>query len=327
MPSPGVTVIEGNCLDVLPTLSTASVDAVVTDPPYGLSFMGKEWDHGVPGVPFWEAAIRVLKPGGYALIFGGTRTYHRLTCAVEDAGFEIRDCLNWLYGTGFPKGQGCLKPAWEPILLARKPGKGIKPLGIDACRVPGEVPTTTRGNSFDRMNDDRWQESNTTFTPSAAGRYPANVLHDGSDEVLEAFAAFGESKSRASMRGVGLTGADQKVFGRGRPDFDTFRGHDDTGTAARFFYCAKASKSERGEGNTHPTVKPLALMRWLVRLVCPPEGVVLDPFAGSGTTGVAAVTEGRKCILVEKDGQYVEAIRKRTSAARNQLNNTARAKG
>lgn len=316
-----IVVIEGDCIAASTAMDAGSVDAIVTDPPYGLEFMGKEWDSPWKGTkaahaearvrradetadpvkrrylasavnkyeagrPFqawcetWAvAALRVLKPGGYMLAFGGTRTYHRLACAVEDAGFEVRDCLMWMYGTGFPKGQGCLKPAWEPILLARKPGKRVLPLGIDECRIGTETIKTSgvrrgTGNSLqikDYVTPDGWEGS------EHVGRYPANVLHDGSDEVLEAI-----------------------------------------GDPARFFYCAKASKKDRGEGNTHPTVKPVELMRWCVRLVARPGGLVLDPFGGSGTTAVACVMEGRRCILVEREPAYVEiALRRVTEAEKS----------
>lgn len=312
-----VRVIEGDCLDALPALPDGCVDAVTTDPPYELGFMGRGWDK--TGIAFdvevWRGVLRVLKPGGYMLAFGGTRTYHRLACAIEDAGFEIRDCLMWLYGTGFPKGDGCLKPAWEPILLARKPGKRVLPLGIDACRIktavlPSERRTSHRGASgFFALGDKQEGERH-----NAAGRYPANVAHDGSDEVLEAFAAFGEKTSGSRKAGeyqpqgfYGNAIAERPAgMERAMPALE-----GSTGTAARFFYCAKASKSERGADNTHPTVKPLALMRWLVRLVTPPGGTVLDPFAGSGTTGVAAALEGRRCLLIEKDPAYAAICRER----------------
>lgn len=310
-----VRVIEGDCLDALPALPDGCVDAVTTDPPYELGFMGRGWDK--TGIAFdvevWRGVLRVLKPGGYMLAFGGTRTYHRLACAIEDAGFEIRDCLMWLYGTGFPKGQGCLKPAWEPILLARKPGKRVLPLGIDACRVPGQAQPFANGSRRSggimgrHVKSERWE-------PTHDGRWPANVAHDGSDEVLEAFAAFGEtSPSRAGSR---KRSGERAQDGHGRADgYRMNEGemveYGDTGTAARFFYCAKAGKSERGADNTHPTVKPLALMRWLVRLITPPGGLILDPFAGSGTTGVAAALEGRRCILIEKEPTYAAICRER----------------
>jgi site-specific DNA-methyltransferase (adenine-specific) len=376
-----VRLIQGDCLDVLRALPDGCVDAVVTDPPYGLEFMGKEWDKfgggkvGTPGIgdrttPWvsnqgwngmrcrkcghlphggspchcpdpdiraaddrWKkfqafneawatAALRVLKPGGYMLAFGGTRTYHRLTCAVEDAGFEVRDCLMWLYGTGFPKGKGCLKPAWEPVLLARKPGPKVLPLNIDACRVPtGDDTGRTRHTALGRMNDDGWQPSSQESDSHPAGRYPANVTHDGSAEVLDAFAAFGEKTSGSRKAGeyqpqgfYGNAIADRPA-GMERP-MPELTG--DTGTAARFYFCAKASRSERvtlPDGTSHPTVKPLELVRWLVQLVTPEGGTVLDPFSGSGTTGVAALSEGRRAVLVEKEPGYCDIIRKRLAHA------------
>jgi site-specific DNA-methyltransferase (adenine-specific) len=251
------------------------------------------------------------------LAMGGTRTYHRLTCAVEDAGFEIRDCLAWMYGTGFPKGQGCLKPAWEPILLARKPGPRVLPLGIDACRVPTGGEGVLKWSEPRDMGYGRGSDRKGEATYTNVGRYPANVLHDGSDEVLEAFAAFGESKSPNAPKAY-RRGSDNKCYTM-ESGSNRFRegapvevpAYGDTGSAARFFYCAKASKSERGEGNTHPTVKPLALMRWMIRLVTPEGGRVLDPFAGSGSTLVAATLEGREAVGVELNAEHCEIIKRR----------------
>ena len=341
------TVLTGDCRKVLYTLPANSVDAVVTDPPYELGFMGKKWDG--TGVAFdpetWCTVLRVLRPGGYMLTMGGSRTYHCLACAVEDAGFEIRDCLMWIYGSGFPKGQGCLKPAYEPILLARRPGNKVLPLGIDGCRVPtGERPAKTGGMARKASPVDGafagLEEKNGETTE--LGRWPANILHDGSDEVMEAFAAFGESKSKPGMRGE----RHGSVYGGGKgPEGPNgLRGHEDSGTAARFFYCAKASRRERNAGleelkthgkqgsrpnskdltgkfpdhdhrerggNNHPTVKPLALMRWMVRLVAPQGGHVLDPFGGSGTTALAALAEGLAVTLIEENAEYVEIINKR----------------
>jgi site-specific DNA-methyltransferase (adenine-specific) len=293
----------GDCLAVMPTLRAATVDAVVTDPPYGLSFMGKGWDHAVPGAEYWEAASRLLKPGGYLVAFGGSRTFHRMACAIEDAGFEIRDTIMWLYGSGFPKAKSCLKPAHEPIILARRPGP-MRPLGIDACRVAtGE---STRRHNTAEMGYHGRNLATEYVTGSDAGRWPANVAHDGSDEVLEAFAAFGERKAAPHGPGVKARG----MFGieAGHP------GYGDTGTAARFFYCAKASKAERA-GSDHPTVKPLALMSWLCRLVTPPGGVILDPFLGSGTTGAAAVADGFRFIGIERDPGYFRTAKRRIAQA------------
>lgn len=389
--------IQGDCRKVLPTLPAESFDSVVTDPPYGLEFMGAEWDSfgtaptggasfspdgmgkGFKALPSYTGSpnpmcencggsqrgndrkgfkrcrcespvfpntrakqmrgfgewcgtwlptvFRVLKPGGYMLAMGGTRTYHRLACAVEDAGFEIRDCLMWLYGTGFPKGQGCLKPAWEPVLLARKPGKRVLPLGIDECRVPYASADDEREAKDKNQHGDfgsgpmtnavygKFTKDRENYDPP--GRYPANCLHDGSDEVLEAFAAFGERKS-----GIAVTrNGGGRIIGRiaymgskphsGVPD----SGYSDTGTAARFFYAAKASKAERGKDNAHPTVKPLALMRWLVRLVTPEGGKALDPFAGSGSTLVAATQEGREAVGIELDESHCDIARRRVADA------------
>ena len=324
-------------------------DACVTDPPYGLAFMGKGWDHSVPGADFWTPTLRVLKPGAYLLAFGGTRTFHRLACAIEDAGFELRDTLMWVYGSGYPKsrnlgdGRGtALKPAWEPIILARKPlvgtvaenaaAWGTGALNIDACRI-GEQ----------------------------AGRWPANVLHDGSGEVLAAFPeAPGQladaSSSSSSRKNQNVYGAMRR--GRGdEPIADSDNEGDvgfkmkpgarriDSGSAARFFYCAKADRDDRNEGcenlpskplhwssgdqnpgsfqsegtdktakNHHPTVKPTALMRYLCRLVTPAGGIVLDPFMGSGSTGKGAVLEGYSFHGIELDAEYAAISRARINA-------------
>jgi len=303
-----VSVIEGDCLARVADLPADAFDSLITDPPYGLSFMGKEWDHGVPGADFWAAFLRVVKPGGYLAAMGGTRTYHRLTCAIEDAGWEIRDCLSWLYGSGFPKGQGCLKPAWEPIVLARKPGPRVLPLGVGECRIGAPIAYKPGGWHHDHtINDDGWTGGEQPADREPLGRWPANVVHDGSDEVLEAFAAFGEKKgavSNGKKKGNGFSGPwgqqEQKS------------GHNDTGTAARFYYCAKPSPEERGD-NRHPTVKPLALMRWVVRLLCPADGLVFDPFGGSGTTAVAAALEGRLCVTIEREPAYADIARRRVS--------------
>ena len=376
-----VWVIPGDCTNVMRSLPAGSVDAVVTDPPYGLEFMGKEWDSfgggrvGMPGIgdrgtpwvssqgwnglrcrkcghlphggspcqcpnPDIRAAddrwllfqefnrqwavesLRVLKPGGYLLAFGGTRTYHRLTCAVEDAGFEVRDCLMWMYGTGFPKGNGCLKPAWEPILLARRPGPKVLPLGVDECRIAAEMRPLIAADRRKGLTGNALKGADGSLCGSrmagvtTEGRYPANVVHDGSDEVMETFAAFGERRPGerpAKRTGLGYMGGANGTTGE--------REVLDSGTAARFFYCAKASKSDRGEGNTHPTVKPVALMRWLARLVCPPGGLVLDPFGGSGTTAVACILEGRRCYLIERELGYAEIALGRIAEAKKKQGN------
>jgi site-specific DNA-methyltransferase (adenine-specific) len=343
----------GDCLDVMAGMADNSVDAVVTDPPYGLTFLGKDWDRGVPGVPFWEQALRVAKPGAHLLAFGGTRTYHRLACAIEDAGWEVRDCLAWVYGSGFPKshngpwGGTALKPAYEPIILARKPlcgtvaanvaAWGCGGLNVDGCRVEtGEVTGWGGGGS------DGFGGYGGGAPRPASGRFPANLVHDGSDEVLAGFPVTGAAK--ASMRGLqhsGRHGGMADLGGNIADGTDYVRGHDDLGgSAARFFYCAKASRGEREAGlwwdfeqkarptmgsgiggqpdqtrqnnrNIHPTIKPIALMRWLVRLVTPPRGLVLDPFTGSGTTGCAAVLEGMAFVGAELSAEYAEIARAR----------------
>ena len=346
--------INADCLEAMTRAKPELVDAIVTDPPYGLAFMGKQWDHGVPGAPFWEAALRVAKPGAHLLAFGGTRTYHRLACAIEDAGWEIRDCLMWVYGSGFPKsldvskaidkagggesateaakqweGWGtALKPAFEPIILARKPfpttvaanvlTHGTGGLNIDGCRVEGappSVPQPVFNSPTGRSYGMKTGEGRNGEMSQATGRWPANFIHDGSDEACSPL-----------------------------------------GESSRFFYCAKASKKDRDEGldafnskasssmsgrrnpenaewdtgndvtsrfvtnrkNVHPTVKPTDLMRYLCRLITPPGGVILDPFMGSGSTGKAAILEGFRFIGIEKEAEYLEIAKARIEFAQSQ---------
>lgn len=362
----------GDCREVMQAMDAESVDSIVSDPPYGLSFMGKGWDHGVPGVEFWEAALRVAKPGAHLLAFGGTRTFHRLTVAIEDAGWEVRDCLGWLYGSGFPKShnlhgewQGwgtALKPAWEPIILARKPlsgtvaanvlEHGTGAINVDGCRVAGVVPKTVHGVSsrqgevYGKYRDEP-QESN----PSLLGRWPANLIHDGSDEVVGLFPANAPSGGVTHQPNrSGFSG-----FRSGRDDGTNIQRAPDSGSAARFFYCAKASKRDRDEGcegleerackncttggngegdkrtigrqssiekeplakarNHHPTVKPTDLMRYLCRLITPPDGLVFDPFTGSGSTGKAAMLEGLRFVGAELSPEYIEIARARIGHA------------
>ena len=299
-----------------------SIDAVVTDPPYGLSFMGKRWDYDVPSTEIWAECLRVLKPGGYLLAFAGTRTQHRMAVRIEDAGFEIRDMLAWMYGSGFPKSynlggehQGwgtALKPAMEPITMARKPFKatvaqnvqewGTGAINIDGCRIgEEEIKTCAKvpGKSFNSLAP--VSGFNGCEESTHLGRWPANVLHDGSPEILQGM-----------------------------------------GEAARFFYTPKACKSDRENGcfvlplvsykmnrppdsdldlvptvnrNFHPTVKPTDLMRYLCRMVTPTGGVVLDPFTGSGSTGRGAVLEGFRFIGCEMDADYITIAKARIVAA------------
>jgi DNA modification methylase len=425
-------IYHGDCREVMQTLHPESVDSIVSDPPYGLSFMGKGWDHGVPGVEFWLEALRVAKPGAHLLAFGGTRTYHRLACAIEDAGWEIRDCVMWVYGSGFPKshdvskaidkaagaerevvgpsqaniradlkyggndpshnhgrygavthppitapatdaarqwsGWGtALKPAWEPIIVARKPlcgtvaenvlTHGTGGINVDGCRVEADWENDPSKRGFghgvmkqgerqkyaDRASGEWGMKDETQWTPTQ-GRWPANVIHDGSDEVVGLFPQCKSGGQNATSESKpGFSGGWQRPGGVG---------FHDSGSAARFFYCAKASKADRDEGceglpqtvkqsvahgdkrhgtlpytnepremkprprgNHHPTVKPTALMRYLCRLVTPPGGVVLDPFTGSGSTGKAAILEGFRFIGIEREAEYVEIAKARIGAA------------
>nr|WP_273924502.1 site-specific DNA-methyltransferase [Pseudomonas idahonensis] len=355
-----------------------SVDSVVTDPPYGLGFMGKKWDASVPGVEVWAECLRVLKPGGHLLAFAGTRTQHRMAVAIEDAGFEIRDMIAWVYGSGFPKshnlggeheGRGtALKPALEPITFARKPligtvaknvqAHGTGALNIDSCRVAAggeQNPTIHRrqapplrasgrsaaeaeaiGKMENRTSPERYAEQR---PGEFLGRWPANLIHDGSSEVVALFPA--EAGACAPVMGTeptanGFSGS-VKYSGMMWRTKGVF--HADSGSAARFFYCAKTSREDRNEGlhsgmqpsvatgatmrdretadwparngNHHPTVKPTDLMAYLLRLVTPPGGTALDPFMGSGSTGKAAMREGFRFIGCELDEQYAAIARAR----------------
>ena len=393
----------GNCLELMATMEVNSVDSVVTDPPYGLSFMGKAWDHGVPGELFWVEALRVAKPGAHLLAFGGARTFHRLMVAIEDAGWEIRDTVMWVYAQGFPKSldvskaidkavgaerekvaigspvkrmipgadqdktgswikdngrifqpgveipatdasrqwQGwgtALKPAWEPIIVARKPligtvarnvqEHGTGGLNIDGCRVSvdpggaddsrlgwqGKWTTTEQQRIFGNGNG----IPRGTVESSHLGRFPANLIHDGSDEVL---AGFPDSKGQqGDVRGTepSYTG-DENTNCYGEFARVPSPKRSDSGSASRFFYCAKASKSDRTMNgqveNKHPTVKPNSLMRYLCRLVTQPGGLVMDPFCGSGSTGVAAVQEGFRFIGIERDEDSATTARDRIRIA------------
>ena len=381
-----IVLLLGDCLGVMPTLD-AEVAAVITDPPYGLEFMGKDWDRGVPGEAFWCAAMGTAKPGAHLLAFGGTRTFHRLACAVEDAGWEIRDSLFWLYGSGFPKslnldgewkGWGtALKPACEPITMARKPlvgtvaanvlEYGTGAINIDGCRVAtdGETFKAPRSNPENRAgivgsamqatgSADRNHAAQAASIERTAtlGRWPANVILD--DEA----AAMLDAQTGQLTSGVMAAGTRRAAQdGPGSVCYGTYGGnatasdtYGDTGGASRFFYCAKPSRAERDagthaidprqrdesrkagdpggdnprnrgvrkRGNFHPTVKPVELMRWLIRLVTPLGGLVLDPFVGSGTTGVAAWREGRRFIGIEREPEYFEIARRRLDDATRQ---------
>jgi DNA modification methylase len=380
---PLVTLLHGDCIEVLPTLEADSVDAVVTDPPYGLEFMGKDWDgfrkpsvrdqqpgsahngttflatRNTPeyraGHPFqvwceqWgREALRVTKPGGYLLAFGGTRTHHRLVCALEDAGWIIRDELDWIYASGFPKGKANLKPAHEPIVLARKPGP-LRPLGIDECRIEsGERPVMVRTETVVGAIAMAGESTGATASGEVTtqGRWPSNVLlsdpelFDQPNPYVVGSGATPHTQSgyRGDTSGTLYEGGWK---GTGEPV-----GYGDSGGYSRFFIVPKSDRAERERGlgdrpkqqlktmgdgagewskhgpdnpglqraNIHPTVKPIDLMRHLVRLVTPLGGVVLDPFLGSGTTCLAASEEGFRSIGIERELEYLEIARGRLMA-------------
>ena len=374
MPVDAYTLLHGDCLELLRTLPDNSVDAVVTDPPYGLSFMGKRWDYDVPSEDIWRECLRVLKPGGHLLAFAGTRTQHRMAVRIEDAGFEIRDMIAWVYGSGFPKSHNldgawhgwgtALKPALEPITVARKPlvgtvaenvlEHGTGALNVDGCRVDAADSewTATKSPTGTFSQEHRpWKDKLTgveVVSGGKGGRWPANLIHNGSEEVVELFPVTGPAKAG------GKSGADPGMWS-GKKQSERGGHNDNGGSAARFFYCAKASKADRDEGcegmeakgkgardgervsntlkgptnalrpdsatisrNHHPTVKPTDLMRYLCRLVTPPGGVVLDPFMGSGSTGKAAILEGFRFIGCEREAEYLDIARARIEAAVNE---------
>jgi len=427
----------GDSLEVLKGLPDNSVDSIVTDPPYGLAFMNKKWDYDIPSVEIWRECLRVLKPGGHLLSFGGTRTYHRIAVAIEDAGFEIRDSIHWIYGSGFPKSMNvskamdkavgaerevvaaspysarrtadmgyhggaenegtreitapatpeaekwdgwgtALKPAHEPIVMARKPlvgtvaanvlEYGTGALNIDGNRVKGndKISRVTGagilGGSSEGWNRP-WKSDENAISrrqtradeavdkANELGRWPANVVFDEfSSNELDKQSGITTSKSSSGRNGKDNSGSTWKL----RRANDEIRGHDDKGGASRFFtqadfgpkdwpffYQPKASKKERHSGlddlpskfsptmgngigdkpqdpetatlkkNIHPTVKPVQLMKHLVKLVTPPQGVVLDPFMGSGSTGIACVLEGFDFIGIEIDSDYLKIAQTR----------------
>ena len=336
--------------------------------------MGKRWDYDVPSVEVWQECLRVLKPGGHLLAFAGTRTQHRMAVRIEDAGFEIRDMIAWVYGSGFPKsldvskaidkaagaerevvgpnrfahlngkenancygkasrpdesapateaarqwaGWGtALKPALEPITVARKPldgtvaanvlAHGTGALNVDGCRVgtTKDVPASESTRSGYMKGWNGGHSAGDGFNPNV-GRWPANLIHDGSEEVVGLF----PSPHGAGHANYKKPRENYEASAYQAKNGEMFR-YGDTGSAARFFYCAKTSKRDRGDDNNHPTVKPTDLMRYLCRLVTPPGGVVLDPFMGSGSTGKAAVAEGFRFIGIEREAEYLEIARRR----------------
>ena len=358
-----------DCAEALKELDDNSVDSIITDPPYGLGFMGKEWDSLPPSREVFEECFRVLKPGGHLLSFGGTRTYHRMAVAIEDAGFEIRDMIEWVYGSGFPKSlnigkavdklQGnerkseivkgkiftgsnnnikgesgeyeitkgtsewegwgtALKPAHEPICMARKPLAektvaenclkwGTGGINIDGSRVGTEEITTQGGEKF---KGEIYNKYNICLESTHNGRFPANLIHDNSEEVRECFPNESErffksiiyqAKASKSERNKGCEELEKKakVF-NGQSD----KPSDDMKDVEKRF-------TTQPKANNHPTVKPIALMEYLIKMVTPKGGVVLDPFTGSGTTGVAALQNGYQFIGIEKESDYIPIIEAR----------------
>lgn len=471
----------GDCLEDLNTEASLQADSLISDPPYGLKFMGRNWDAQVPSAPFWKMFLHHVKPGGHCLAFGGTRTFHRLACAIEDAGWELRDTLMWIYGEGFPKsldiskaidkrrddsatilkvttfmadaaerlnvsradvdkfmgtsdmagwwlsrlkhrcqcpkweqwlclkqllkltdkmdaevwrlngrkgkpGKGwsqrpitgkhkthtfadwenhvgnartdepkemrgnpftdsarqwngwgtALKPAWEPVLMAMKPCQGtfaenalkhgVAGLNVDGCRIDaadaiGEKYTGKRFATGASVNKNgKWKQDIKYSGETKPGRWPANLAHDGSQEVLAGFPETKTGDLTGQPRKGGNLVYSQPGSTEGRPRFN----EGDSGNASRYFYCAKPTAAERGEYNRHPTLKPLALMRWLCRLTATPiGGLILDPFMGSGTTGVAAVLEGRQFVGIELDRETFETAKRRIGEALRQTGKPA----
>lgn len=390
------TILNGDCIETMRTMPDSSIDSIVTDPPYGLGFMGKKWDALPPGEEWAQECLRVLKPGGHILAFGGSRTWHRLAVAIEDAGFEIRDGVLWLYGSGFPKshdiskaidkmagadrevvgkysrpdgtdrdyadwkinsgewkeGSGfdpsareittpatpeaqqwdgwgtALKPAFEPIVMARKPlaektvarnvlAHGTGAINIDASRIGIEDAERevidSRSGSNTKAEGWGFQPTGETFKSHASGRWPANVLLD------DHMAGVLDEQSGVLTSGAlkPYVNKNRDSYSGGMPAFRDVNIPADSGGASRFFYCAKAGKSERPvvDGVAHATVKPLKLMRYLVRMVTPPGGTVLEPFAGSGTTIEAALLEGYNVIGIERETEYLPLIQHRIDRA------------
>ena len=405
-------IINDDCIKHLKTLKDNTFDSCVTDPPYHLAsivkrfgpgqkpinnhdtkigrdgpfhkiargFMGQTWDGGdiAFNTKLWKQVYRVLKPGAHVLSFAAPRNYHRMAVAIEDSGFEIRDQIMWLYGSGFPKSHNigkfvdkikgnkrvktgqvkthkqkgiavaekrgeilagshgrdvkeeltignsewegwgtALKPAHEPIVVARKPieGSNVKnvlkygtgAINIDECRVDGDKPkkwTKPRGGIWKTDKN-----AKADLVDNEKGRFPANVIHDGSEEVLDEFEKYGDTKSTGGG-GDKTFWYDKKVGTTTTKEYPKLVGYGDVGSPAKFFYSPKASKKEKGD-TEHPTVKPVELMKYLVRLVTRKEGIVLDPFAGTGTTGEAALLQNRKYYMIEKNKKYFKDIEKR----------------
>lgn len=359
----------GDCRQVLKRIPDAKIHSIVTDPPYEIGFLNRKWD--TKGIAYasavWSECLRVLKPGGFLLAFGGTRTYHRMVCAIENAGFTTRDTIAWHYAQGMPKGidvqlqinkkagkkgyegkwkgfTNQIKPATELILIAQKPFKGTITdnlakhntgvMNIDACRVGNNKPkvSSKKFNPHAYSGGFKHRSKEQTQFNTDIGRYPSNLIHDGSPQIVSLFPAKagGGHWAKTKVTGFGK-------FGSGKSEYHGSGEKDGFGSASRFFksctfsdldfefprfvYCAKTSRRERNEGlnekNTHVTVKPLELMRYLVRLVTPPGGWCLDPFLGSGTTGIASILEGFNFYGIELDSDHFAIAKGRMRHARN----------
>lgn len=331
-------IINGDCLEVMRTYEDNHFSGVVTDSPYGISFMSKGWDREIPGTEYWSEMLRICKPGSFMLAAGLPRMIHRLTCAIEDSGWQIRDMLMWLTGQGFPKshnfgrkiggewsGYGTsLKPAWEGWILAMKPLDGtflenaekwgVAGLNIDASRIEGKEDTIRNRKG---VNDLFTGLGPQEITGSTNGRWPANLLLD--EEVAQ---QLDEMSGKVGGVKTGFHNQPSNIpLCAERKEMFTSQ-YSDSGGASRFFYCAKASSSERNKGCetipggcSHPTVKPVRLMEYLLRLIAPPSGgIILDPFAGSGSTCVAAKRLGIECVGIEKSAEYCEIANARIAA-------------
>lgn len=332
-----VKLIHGDCLDVLKGMPDNSVDSIVTDPPYGLSFMGKKWDYDVPEQAIWEECFRVLKPGGHMLAFAGTRTQHRMAVRIEDAGFEIRDMIAWVYGSGFPKSMDVSKAIDKAAGAVREvigsKTKARSSVGNSALPTCGEGKTVYKTWDVTAPSSDKakqWSGWGTALKPALEpitvarkpfkGTVAANVLAHGTGALNIDGCRIGEGGGRkrsgeehyktapGAMSSYKWCASSVEGLGRWAANLIHDGSYEPTellGGAERFFYCAKTSRKDRGEGNTHPTVKPTDLMAYLCRLVTPPGGVVLDPFMGSGSTGKAAMREGFRFIGIEMDAEYL----------------------
>jgi len=394
----------GNNIEILKTIESNSVDSIVTDPPYGISFMNHKWDYSIPSIEVWKEVFRVLKPGGHAIVCCGTRTQHRMTVNLEDAGFEIRDIIAWVYGSGFPKGYNvckaieatekygksgtrtlrqveqdgdgeeyelkgknngilgenrtykrkkytpsgkakdwegwgtALKPAMELWTLCRKPISektvaenilkwGTGGINIDGCRIPLENESPPKGSGkrvfkSNKFTNEKIYGDNKETSP--LGRFPANFIHDGSEEVEEQFPNTKSGKDCIRTK----VGNFLEHGGLGKPgDIQTTYG--DEGSASRFFYCAKASNSEKNQGlehqnNIHPTVKPVTLMKYLCRLITPRNGTILDPFMGTGTTGIGAKLEQFHFIGIEKEEDFFHIAEERIANFKEDTKNVTK---